>query len=226
MQTPHIATAADYADAMLVARRAKTTIFLILFFVLLAQISLFFVARYTDYVIPADAKLLSATQSVGASNTEKIGNLMHYVLGVTTFMGLTLPILLSFVLLLIVTIMLVGRLLGVSMVTSAYVWCLLAALLLFPWQALLNNVNLTRDVADFKIPGVLYTWSELTHETTGAKFSNSPIFPTAVLGWARFVGFPLLALIFLMIVQIKSNKGIRQALGETAPELDDLSTPD
>src|SRR5205823_5468557 len=40
-----LAIAADYADAMMVARRAKNWLFLVLLLVLLIQLALFFVAR-------------------------------------------------------------------------------------------------------------------------------------------------------------------------------------
>jgi len=43
-----IATAADYADAMITARRAKNWLLTLLLLILLAQLAIFFVARYTD----------------------------------------------------------------------------------------------------------------------------------------------------------------------------------
>src|SRR5687767_10687633 len=51
----NIATAADYADAMMIARRAKNWLFLLLLLFLLAQLAIFFVARYTNHVFPAAA---------------------------------------------------------------------------------------------------------------------------------------------------------------------------
>jgi hypothetical protein len=38
------------------------------------------------------------------------------------------------------------------------------------------------------------------------------------LRWARFVGFPVLAIIVLLIVQAKSSRGLRAALGESELE--------
>jgi hypothetical protein len=95
------------------------------------------------------------------------------------------------ILLLVVNIMLVGRLIGVARLTSAYVWCLVLVVLLFPWQAFLSNADLTDP--NFKIPGVLYTWDELR---TTAHFS-SEMSVGSILKWARFVGFPGLALVLL-----------------------------
>jgi hypothetical protein len=120
---------------------------------------------------------------------------------------------LSLVLLLIVNIMLVGRLVGAGQLTSAYIWALILVVLLFPWQSFLNHVGLSPDQASWKIPGVLYTYFELADPEVGAKFSNTPL-PVAILKWSRFVGFPLLSVIILLAIQIKSGRGMRQALGE------------
>jgi hypothetical protein len=80
--------------------------------------------------------------------------------------------------------------------------------LVFPWQAFLS-------ASTFKWPGVLYTWDELI---TFAKFHNE-LTPFAILKWARFVGWPVLAVIIVLLIQIKSNRGLRQAFGEVEPDI-------
>ena len=35
-----------------------------------------------------------------------------------------------------------------------------------------------------------------------------------VLKWSRFVVFPIIAVLILLAIQVKSNRGLRQALGE------------
>ena len=208
MSEPSIATSADYADALIVARRAKHWLFLILLLILLVHMSLFFVARYTN-VFPSIA--MSST-TVPTSQPTRVSEEFHYLTALTTFLGTILPPVLALVLLIIVNIMLVGRLIGVARVTSAYIWSLLLALLLFPWQAFLGKVTFYS--GDFRIPGVLYTWDELVQQ---ARFPTQPI-ELAIVKWSRFVVFPLLTLIVLMMIQSKSNRGLRQALGESTPE--------
>lgn len=210
MSDPSIATSADYADALIVARRAKHWLFLLLMLMLLIQLALFFTARYTTLIVPGSVTAtLATTHPVATSAMDKL----HYLTGVTTFLGTILPVLLSLVLLLVVNIMLVGRLIGVARVTSAYLWCLVLALLLFPWQAFLGKITFYS--ADFRIPGVLYTWDELASQ---AKFAASQP-EVAILKWSRFVVFPLIALVILMMVQAKSNRGMRQAMGQSDPDL-------
>ncbi len=203
-----IATAADYADAIMTARTAKNTLFLLLLLILIAQLTLFFVGRYTDVNLAGggwvgvDVATTQAATAPSAPADAKWMAVIEYLVGLTAFLGIALTIVLAIVLLLIVKIMLVGRLIGVSRLTSAFIWTVILAALLFPWQAFWANY-------DFKIPGALYTWDELIHRV---KFR--PQRDDAVLFWARFVAFPVLALIILLSIQVRSRRGLQQALGE------------
>jgi hypothetical protein len=229
MPPSNIATAADYADAMMIARRAKNLLFCLLMILLLLQLATFFVARFTSHVIPEAAPsmadtLAPATPPTTAPATQPLANfrdkalapsVLRYFTAGADFLGIVFIIVLAVVLLLIVKIMLVGRLIGVAQVTSAFCWCVFLGVLLFPWQGFLQNTDFT---GDFKIPGVLYTWSELVHPTRGAKFVSSGFDSFTIVRWARFVGVPVFAIILLLMVQAKSSRGLRAALGET--ELD------
>ncbi len=211
---PSVATAADYADAMMTARRAKNVLVLLLLLILLAQLALFFLVRFD--VISVTSTAPAGTAATTQPATVNWADVYHYISGGCTFLGVAMTIVMGFVLLLIVNIMLVGRLIGVARLTSAYLWCVVLLVLLFPWQAFLNNVGLTPAQAPWKWPGVLYTWYEFTSQTQGAKFPGEPLFPYAILKWARYVVFPLVAVLILLVIQIKSNRGMRQALGEEA----------
>ena len=231
MPPSNIATAADYADAMMIARRAKNVLFFLLLLMLLLQLGTFFVAHSTNWILPdattpSMADTLTTTQPATAPTTmpasmdnarRMLPSVLRYLMAIIDFLGIVLILVLAVVLMLIVKIMLVGRLIGVARVTSAFVWCVFLALLLFPWQAFLQNTDFT---GDFKLPGVLFTWSELVHPTAGAKFSSSD-FNQSILRWARFVGWPVIALILLLVVQAKSSRGLRAALGES-----ELESPD
>src|SRR5438034_6931354 len=137
-----LATSADYADALLVARRAKKLLFLLILLMLLIQIAFFFVARYTDLIPSASSPPASSPPTTRPAGRE----LIHYASGITLFLGTILPILLAMTLFLIVHIMLVGRLIGVARVTSALVWCMVLILFMFPWQIFFGA---TSNPADF-----------------------------------------------------------------------------
>src|SRR4030095_14674455 len=99
-----------------------------------------------------------ATQAVVHKERESTV-LLYWVLGLSDFLGVGCALVLALVLLFMVAIMIVARVIGTSYAASAYVWSVVLVVLLFPWQAFLNNANLT--AAEFKFPGVLYTWNEL-----------------------------------------------------------------
>lgn len=207
-----IATAADYHDALVTARKAKSTLFLILLLILVGQLALFFVVHYRVAPTPADQ-----IQPAAAGSRPTLQDLMIYLVGLTQFFGIALSIVLAVVLLLIVKIMLVGRLIGVSRVTSAFIWAVMLIVLLFPWQAFLSNATFTSP--DFKIPGILFSWTELV--ARGRWTDN--LTAAGILRWARFVGFPLFAIIILLLIQARSTRGLRLALGESEIQPEDTA---
>src|SRR5271154_1396293 len=125
-----LATAADYADALITARKALNVLILILLLILLGQLAVFFVGRYTDLLLPLIGDANASTEPT-AGNFGAAA-LMYHVVGLADFLGIATAIVLAMVLLLIVKVMLVGRLIGVSMLTSAYIWCIVLLVLLFP----------------------------------------------------------------------------------------------
>lgn len=273
-----LAVNADYADALLTARRAKRVLFGLLLLILLAQLTTFFLVRLNKVQVGPDAappvasagsEVTSAatTQSVLEVTTQPSGGVtvrtpigtarasnnllaavLEYVTDLSVFLGVILGIVLLVTIVLMTLIMLVGRLIGVTHVTSAVVWAALLMALLFPWQIFFNRspdraadamvgtlsgstssplASASSDstaisrVPDFYIPGVLYTWDELVR---GAHFPTSGDTKVAVLKWARFVGFPVIALLILLAVHHKSGKGARFALGESDVQVE-VNTP-
>lgn len=215
-----VAVAADYADAMLVGRRWKNLLVLLLTVCLLIQLGVFgFMQFYHGG---------SVTVTAGTSTQPSLSSTHDFTVGFTwltnfvCFLSMVCVVVLAVVLLLIVGIMLVGRLVGVSHVTSAFVWCVVLAALLFPWQSLWNypvagTIQTAPDTSEtlavgprYGLPGALYTWPELRHRVP---FSNADR-NQMVLGWARFALWPLVALVILGSVQVRSTRGLRFALGE------------
>jgi hypothetical protein len=214
MPSSPIATAADYADAMMSARRAKNILFLMLLVVILAQVAIFIGLRQSKSLFDQATGAPTATTQPLLSQSTAVRTL-EYATAICDFMGIVLVIVLSLVLLVLTMIMLVGRLIGVSKVTSAFISCLLLMVLLFPWQSvMMSPLSGGAPETNFKVPGVLYTWGEVTHPTYGAKFDGSRATTFAILRWARFVGWPAVALVLLLMVQSKSSRGLRLALGE------------
>jgi len=237
MALPNPGLARDYEDAMMVARRAKNWLFLLILLMLMAQIGIFFAARLTSYMLPEPVKAaapvidlqpavppaaLATTAPADSSAKDQAAraNLLReglwYVTAGIHFLGVIFGLLLIMCLLLIVNIMVIRRDIGLTKVTSAWIWCVLLVLLLIPWQSFMSGTFLN----NFRLPGVLYSWSDLTDPIEGAKFGQlTPLdFGPTILRWARFVIWPSVAIILLLMVQAKSSRGIRAALGETEYE--------
>lgn len=215
-----VAVAADYADAMLVARRWKNLFFLLLFLCLVIQIGVFFFIRYYGTGTVTVTAGSSTQPAITSTHNVTVG--LAWLTNFIDFIGMVCVVSLGAVLLLIIGIMLVGRLVGVAHVTGAFVWCVVLAALLFPWQSLWNypiadTVQTAPAAAEnlevgphYGLPGVLYTWPELDHRAHFTREFNR----AAYLGWARFVIWPVAALIILGSVQVRSTRGLRFALGE------------
>src|SRR5690348_16538579 len=108
-----LAVAADYADAMLVARRWKNILFLLLLLFLLIQIGIFFGVRYYGGGSISVSAGPDATQpAVHATRDLTPG--AAFVTNTIDFLTMVCVIVLAVVLLLVVIIMLVGRLIGVT----------------------------------------------------------------------------------------------------------------
>jgi hypothetical protein len=221
MPTPpsSVATAADYADAMLTARTARTIFAFALMVILVLQLVLFILVHFTtklnQHVTPDS---LAAAQITPAAVTQAAitptapqrsmpRQILKYIVGLSDYFGLIFSVLLCLMLLLLLNVMLIGRLIGVSHVTSAFIFSLIVLLLVFPWQAFLNNQDLTAET--FKVPGVLYTWNELTlhghFENTGNGMLQN---------WFRFFLAPIITIILVLTILLKSGHGLRMALGE------------
>jgi len=210
-----IATAADYADAMLTARTARTVFAFALILILLLQLVLFILVHFTSkldkHVTPDYTEVPNppaATQAVPQTPTAPARTMPHqilkYIVGLSQYFGLIFSLLLCLMLLLLLNVMLIGRLIGVSHVTSAFIFSLIVLLLVFPWQAFLNNQDLTAQ--SFKVPGVLYTWNELT---LNGHFANG-----SIMQWVRFLLAPIITIVLVFTILLRSGHGLRMALGE------------
>jgi hypothetical protein len=228
--TTPLAVSADYHDALLTARRAKNTAFLLLLLFLLLQVTLFFLVRYDVIKLggaEAGATATVETPATGPSKANlRVDDLASYATGVIVFAAPALAILMAVVLLLTSLTMLQGRLIGVAHVVSAFTWAVVLIVLLLPWQRFYAGgptSHASQTVSsqdDFRLPGVLYTWPELA-ETAHFSHENMGV---AVLKYTRFVAAPLVALLILFMVQAKSGRGVKYALGEAEVHVDVATT--
>jgi hypothetical protein len=223
-----LAVAADYADAMLTARRVKNFLVVLILATLLLQLTIFFLARYAGVQI---------RPSGTGADKPRVAACLEFFIDLSDYLGVILPIVLAVILFLLCTIMLVGRLVGVSQVISAFCWCVVLAVLMFPLQALLNSgvVRASGEtygsattvpsaniavVPDVRIPGALYTWPELArdydfHTQPAEEGQPERSIGYLFLKWLRYVVYPLAMVLVLLTIHVRSRRGLRFALGES-----------
>ena len=243
---PSTAASAVYHDALTTARRFRTLCVLMLLLALLVQVGLFFASMYwsdfpkpgeqgdvaiaagvdvattTDTEIDRDAdgsvevetdrdlEMSTETTSLSKQTMREIGYMVVYA---TLWIGMAFSILLTLTLGFIVLVMLNGRTVGVPQVTKAFTKSLLLLVLFIPWQAVLMHPTLRGGA--FHVPGVLYTWMELLGTGHYAAYEREEW-----LMWVRFVGWPAVAFILVLLASFGSGRGIKQALGEDLPDVE------
>jgi hypothetical protein len=187
---------------------------------LLIQLAVFFTVKYTGIVYPTAS---SSTPATVPTNAPAWHDVARYAVGASDFLGVAGTILVALVLYLITQIMVVGRLIGVSRVIGALIWALVVLVLIFPWQAFLRDQTFTS--REWMFPGILYTWDELLNRVTIGTRGQQNSINVLILHWARFVAWPLVGIILLLLIQVKSNRGMSQALGEEVIVTSDDSPP-
>jgi hypothetical protein len=137
-------------------------------------------------------------------------DILHYATAISLWLSMIFSALLVVTLFATIHVMLVGRLIGVAYVARAFTLSMFVLLLLTPWQALLVTTQMSK--SDFVLPGALYTWREISDRVL--PHVTPATTPDLVLYWARFAVFPFVALVLLLLVQVRSGRGLKLALGE------------
>ena len=131
--------------------------------------------------------------------------MFHWVLPGTKFLGFVAALLTVVTLMFAVKLALVGRLGGIAGFMSAFFWSLILLVLVAPWQQILSGA-----VAS----GALYNLGELTrqvrlvNESWGASDAS---LMDSMLYYARFIAYPVLALLVWALVMLKFARGFKQS---------------
>ncbi len=104
-------------------------------------------------------------------------------------------------------VILVAQAPGVANMTRSLIWSVILLFMVFPWQYVLPG---------FPIPGVLYGWHEL-HNTLALAFLPPPghgiSFDQRILIVGRYVLWPMLALVVMLVTAERFRAGVRLAIG-------------
>ncbi len=154
----------------------------------------------------AEAKTAAATPEAGATKypwddldltVPGISKLvLKYGLPASRFAALVLGLMLVLMVMFAVKLSLVERVGGVAGFMSAFNWSLILLMMLIPWRPILDS-SLSC--------GALFTFSELMQ--ADAALGQTPVMLDQIFFYARFLGYPGLALLVCLIVQAKFSRG-------------------
>jgi hypothetical protein len=101
-------------------------------------------------------------------------------------------------------VMLVAQAPGVAQIIKSLIWSVLLLFMFLPWQTLAR---------DFPIPGVIYSYSEML-QTIGASVVGDKVSPFETwMIYARFLAWPALSLLALLITAERFRAGVMIAIG-------------
>jgi len=187
-----------YADAFRSVRAAKNIFWVLLVVAVLAQVASFVLVDFVTVlgVPPGDDAAASAWREV-----------LDWALQATQFLAMVLCCLLVLTLLFGVKLSLIGRLGSTAGFLSAFFWSLLLLAALVPWQSAFTGRFAC---------GALFTLPELLGEMAKMAPEKEPGWLDKGLYYARFLAYPVIALLLSVATLAKSARGMRGAAA-TAP---------
>ena len=191
----------EYFDAFKVVRRAKNLLMLIILLSILVQLAGVILVEFVGVAEvsapPAKEAATTAAATTGPATTAAglpLRTPIFWLLPATKFTALVACMLLVLTLMFCVDISLVGRLGGIAGFARAFFLSLILMAMLVPWQQVLK--------APFSC-GALFNLGQL--EQARRKLQEDTLAQS--LHYARFIAYPALALLVLVIVQIAFGKG-------------------
>jgi hypothetical protein len=228
----------EYLSALASVRAAKNCFLVLIVLAILAQLAAFVAVRWVGVIDrtkavtemiqvkkavhgPATATAPAGTQPATAAApgqrfTPEAAELwyaaMAWALPATKFLALGCGLVLALTLLLAVNLALVGRTGGAGGFVSAFFWSLVAWVCLIPWQQILVATLTT---------GALYNLNDLVRATNQVTWASRNVtLQQEALYYMRFVAYPVLVLMVLLVVQAKFARGYkRMSLAVTQAEM-------
>ena len=126
------------------------------------------------------------------------------------FVLMVTAVLYSLTILFSLKISLIGRLGGINHISRAFFLSLFALVFLLPWQRLFGDIPAETLWREFLIAGAIYTPQALARVSHPSADQTEAMW--ALLYYVRFVGWPVIVLIFLTFAQIRTVRWARATL--------------
>ncbi len=212
-------TQTDYADAFKSVKTAKNILLVLIVLSLAAQLASFSLVNFVGVVdeveevkaeqptpatAPAEAATEKESEEAGKETMWRV--LIGWVLPGTKFMAFISGVLLVLTIMFAVKLCLLGRLGGIHGFMSAFYWAIILLVLITPWQQVLK--------ASFAC-GALYNYGDLVNALKQVKTSwgaQEVSFVDIIFLYARFIGYPIFALLILLGVQAKLCCGYKNSI--------------
>ena len=170
-----------------------------------------------DPIVQASAEAPAEAPADEPADSQAAENFYHYLgklLPTARSLGLICSTLLFLVLLLSVKVVLVGHLEGIGRLTSAMLWSLLLMVFFVPWRTAFPGIVL---------PSILFDRTELIEGTASVTWGAANVtWADHLLYGARFIGYPLLAILIWLNVQVKYALAFRKPKAAPLPQ-DDMT---
>ena len=194
----------EYLDAFKVVRLAKNVLMVIILLSILVQLGGVILVEFVGLpsapatsANEAAAGVPAASGPTQTTDPSPLRTTVFWLLPATKFTALAACLLLVLTLMFSVKLSLVGRLGGIAGFVRAFFLSLILLAMLVPWQQIVK--------ATFAC-GALFNLDQL--EEARRKLQDNTL--AQILHYARFIAYPLLAMLVLAAVQITFSKGCRK----------------
>jgi len=199
----------EYAEAFRSTRAAKSVFWWLVGLSILIQLLSFAAVQFFGVIDRASEIAGSTAQPTTAPSSWLAGLMdpnawyyaLQWALPATRFCAMVSAILLAISILLAVKLSLLGRLGGVAGMTSAFFWSLILLAILTPWQRVLGGQL---------VCGAMFNLGELIEAARKVKTAwgatDVSLLDTTIY-YARFLAYPIVALLVWLIVQAKFARG-------------------
>ena len=215
--------ASEFASAMKPVRTARSIFLLLILVGLVVQATGFVLLEFTALMDTSSAAVegeksvstppAETTPAASKEQPRALRDAFHWMLPITKFLALVCGVLVVISLMFSAALSLLAQGQGSRRLFSAFCWSLVLLAMVFPWQRVFQSSLAC---------GALYNLGELTKWYDSIHTGQSDLMEK-IFYFARFLGYPGLALLVWIVVLVKSGGGYRRLVSDEVAKSPPLS---